>query len=50
MKDKLLPILIISSCILFIIRLCWIQIIDIDNVQLSKKNSVERISQYPERG
>ena len=50
MKDKLLPILIISSCILFIIRLFWIQIIDIDNVQLSKKNSVERIYQYPERG
>ena len=50
MKDKLLPILIISPCILFIIRLFWIQIIDIDNVQLSKKNSVERIYQYPERG
>ena len=50
MKDKLLPILIISSCILFILRLFWIQIIDIDNVQLSKKNSVERIYQYPERG
>ena len=50
MKDKLLPILIISSCILFILRLFWIQIIDIDNVQLSNKNSVERIYQYPERG
>ena len=50
MKDKLLPILIILSCILFITRLFWIQIIDIDNVQLSKKNSVEKIYQYPERG
>ena len=50
MKDKLLPILIISSCILFILRLFWIQIIDINNDQLSKKNSVEKIYQYPERG
>lgn len=50
MKDKLLPILIIFSCILFILRLFWIQIIDIDNVELSKKNSVERVYQYPERG
>ncbi len=50
MKDKLLPILIILSCILFILRLFWIQIIDVDNVQLSKKNSVEKIYQYPERG
>ena len=50
MKDKLLPILIILSCILFILRLFWIQIIDVDNVQLSNKNSVEKIYQYPERG
>ena len=50
MKDKLLPILIILSSILFILRLFWIQIIDVDNVQLSKKNSVEKIYQYPERG
>ena len=50
MKDKLLPILIISSAFIFIIRLFWLQIIDVDEAQLFKKNSVERVYQYPERG
>ena len=50
MKDKLLPILIISSAIIFIFRLFWLQIININDVQISKRSSVERVYQYPERG
>ena len=50
MKDKLLPILIISSALIFIFRLFWLQVINVDETQLSKKNSIERVYQYPERG
>ena len=50
MKDKLLPILIISSAVIFILRLFWIQIININDVQILKRSSVERVYQYPERG
>ena len=50
MKNKLLPFLIIISSLIFIIRLFWIQIIDVDKVKLSNKNSVEKIYNFPERG
>ena len=50
MKNKLLPILIIFSSIIFIIRLFYIQIININDVTLSNKNSVEKVYNFPERG
>ena len=50
MKNKLFPILIISTSILFVLRLFWVQLININDVQLSNKNSVQRIYNYPERG
>ena len=50
MKNKLLPFLIISSSLIFIIRLFWVQLINIDDVKLSNKNSVEKVYNYPERG
>ena len=50
MKNKLLPFLIIFSSIIFIIRLFWVQLINIDDVKLSNKNSVEKVYNYPERG
>ena len=50
MKNKLLPFLIISSSLIFIIRLIWVQLINIDDVKLSNKNSVEKVYNYPERG
>ena len=50
MKNKILPFLIIFSSIVFIIRLCWVQLIDINDVKLSNKNSVEKIYNFPERG
>ena len=50
MKNKLLPFLIILSSLIFIIRLFWVQIINIDDVKLSNKNSVEKVYNYPERG
>ena len=50
MKNKLFPILIISTSILFVLRLFWVQLINIDDVQLSNKNSVQKIYNYPERG
>ena len=50
MKNRLLPILIILSTIIFILRLFWVQVINIDDVQLSNKNSVQRVYNYPDRG
>tara|TARA_B100001093_G_scaffold178761_2_gene171316 strand:+ start:8331 stop:10193 length:1863 start_codon:yes stop_codon:yes gene_type:complete len=50
MKNKLLPFLIIMSSLIFLIRLFWVQIIDINDVKLSNKNSVEKIYNFPERG
>ena len=50
MKNKLLPFLIITSSLIFVIRLFWVQIIDINDVKLSNKNSVEKIYNFPERG
>ena len=50
MKNKLLPFLIISTSLIFIFRLFWVQIINIDDIKLTNKNSVERIYNYPERG
>ena len=50
MKNKLLPFLIILSSIIFILRLIWVQLINIDDVKLSNKNSVEKVYNYPERG
>ena len=50
MKNKLLPILIIFSSIIFIIRLFYIQVININDVTLSNKNSVEKVYDFPERG
>ena len=50
MKNKILPFLIIFSSIVFIIRLCWVQLIDINDVKLSNKNSVEKKYNFPERG
>ena len=31
-------------------RLIWVQLINIDDVKLSNKNSVEKVYNYPERG
>ena len=50
MKNKLLPFLIILSSVIFVIRLFWVQIVDINDVKLSNKNSVEKIYNFPERG
>ena len=50
MKNKILPFLIIFSSIVFILRLSWVQLIDINDVKLSKKNSVEKKYNFPERG
>lgn len=50
MKNKILPFLIIFSSIVFILRLSWVQLIDINDVKLSNKNSVEKIYNFPERG
>ena len=50
MKNKLLPILIILSSFIFVLRLFWIQLIDINDVKLSNKNSVEKVYNFPERG
>ena len=50
MKNRLLPFLIILSSIIFILRLLWIQVIDINDVTLSNKNSVEKVFNFPERG
>ena len=50
MKNKILPFLIIFSSIVFIIRLSWVQLIDINDVKLSSKNSVEKKYNFPERG
>ena len=50
MKNKLLPFLIILTSIIFILRLFWVQIININDVKLSNKNSVEKVYNYPERG
>ena len=50
MKNKLLPFLIILSSVIFIMRLIWVQLINIDDVKLSNKNSVEKVYNYPERG
>ena len=50
MKNKILPFLIIFSSIVFIIRLSWVQLIDINDVKLSNKNSVEKKYNFPERG
>ena len=50
MKNKLLPFLIILTSIIFILRLFWVQIININDVKLSNKNSVEKTYNYPERG
>ncbi|MBU87214.1 MAG: penicillin-binding protein 2 [Flavobacteriaceae bacterium] len=50
MKNKLLPFLIIFSSLIFIIRLFYIQIFDINDVTLSNKNSVEKVYNFPERG
>jgi len=50
MKNKLLPILIILSSFIFVLRLFWVQLIDINDVKLSNKNSVERVYNFPERG
>ena len=45
-----LPFLIISSSIIFVFRLFWVQLINVDDVKLSNKNSVEKVYNYPERG
>ena len=50
MKNKLLPILIIFSSFIFVLRLFWVQLIDINDVKLSNKNSVEKLYNFPERG
>ena len=50
MKNKLLPFLIILSSFIFVLRLFWVQLIDINDVKLSNKNSVERVYNFPERG
>ena len=50
MKNKLLPILIILSSFIFVLRLFWVQLIDINDVKLSNKNSVEKLYNFPERG
>jgi len=50
MKNKFLPFLIVTTSIIFILRLFWVQIININDVKLSNKNSVEKIYNYPERG
>ena len=50
MKNKLLPILIILSSFIFVLRLFWVQLIDINDVKLSNKNSVEKAYNFPERG
>jgi len=50
MKNRILPFLIISSSIIFIFRLFWVQLINVDDVKLSNKNSVEKVYTYPERG
>ena len=50
MKNKILPFLILSSALVFILRLFWIQLIDIDDVKLSNKNSVEKVYNFPDRG
>ena len=50
MKNRLLPFLIILSSIIFILRLLWVQVIDINDVTLSNKNSVEKVFNFPERG
>ena len=50
MKNKILPFLIIFSSIVFILRLSWVQLIDINDVKLSNKNSVEKKYNFPERG
>ena len=50
MKNKLLPFLIILSSFIFILRLFWVQLIDINDVKLSNKNSVEKVYNFPERG
>tara|TARA_Y100000389_G_scaffold2626_1_gene2603 strand:- start:4173 stop:6035 length:1863 start_codon:yes stop_codon:yes gene_type:complete len=50
MKNKLLPILIILSSFIFVLRLFWVQLIDINDVKLSNKNSVEKVYNFPERG
>ena len=43
MKNRLLPFLIISSSIIFVFRLFWVQLINVDDVKLSNKNSVEKV-------
>ena len=50
MKNKLLPFLIIISSFIFVLRLFWVQLIDINDVKLSNKNSVEKVYNFPERG
>ena len=50
MKNKLLPFLIILSSFIFVLRLFWVQLIDINDVKLSNKNSVEKVYNFPERG
>jgi penicillin-binding protein 2 len=50
MKNKLLPILIILSSFIFVLRLFWVQLIDINDVKISNKNSVEKVYNFPERG
>ena len=50
MKNKLLPFLIILSSFIFVLRLLWVQLIDINDVKLSNKNSVEKVYNFPERG
>jgi penicillin-binding protein 2 len=50
MKNKLLPFLIILSSFIFILRLFWVQLIDINDVKLSNKNSVEKVYNFRERG
>ena len=50
MKNKLLPFLIILSSFIFILRLFWVQLIDVNDVKLSNKNSVEKVYNFPERG
>ena len=50
MKNKLLPFLIILSSFIFVSRLFWVQLIDINDVKLSNKNSVEKVYNFPERG
>ena len=50
MKNKILPFLIIFSSVVFILRLSWVQLIDINDVKLSNKNSVEKKYNFPERG